>query len=111
MAFSWDIGLSALIRSRDDTRPDTIPVGVRPAGDNPLIAEGCIRIIAARAMSGLGQMERGGKSGNRGMAQPGSASALGAEGRGFESLCPDQSGFRLDLKLAPVAQPDRAPDF
>ncbi len=26
----------------------------------------------------------------RGMAQSGSASALGAEGRGFESLCPDQ---------------------
>jgi hypothetical protein len=25
----------------------------------------------------------------RGMAQSGSASALGAEGRGFESLCPD----------------------
>ncbi len=25
----------------------------------------------------------------RGIAQPGSASALGAEGRGFESLCPD----------------------
>ena len=27
----------------------------------------------------------------RGIAQPGSASALGAEGRGFESLCPDHS--------------------
>ncbi len=26
----------------------------------------------------------------RGIAQPGSASALGAEGRGFKSLCPDQ---------------------
>ena len=26
---------------------------------------------------------------SRGMAQPGSASALGAEGREFESLCPD----------------------
>jgi predicted CopG family antitoxin len=26
----------------------------------------------------------------RGMAQSGSASALGAEGRGFKSLCPDQ---------------------
>ena len=25
----------------------------------------------------------------RGIAQSGSASALGAEGRGFESLCPD----------------------
>jgi hypothetical protein len=33
----------------------------------------------------------------RGMAQSGSASALGAEGRGFESLCPDhihKSPFR-----------------
>ena len=27
---------------------------------------------------------------SRGVAQPGSASALGAEGRGFESLRPDQ---------------------
>ncbi len=27
---------------------------------------------------------------NRGIAQPGSASALGAEGRRFESCCPDQ---------------------
>ncbi len=27
----------------------------------------------------------------RGIAQSGSASALGAEGRGFESLCPDHS--------------------
>ncbi len=27
----------------------------------------------------------------RGMAQPGSAPALGAGSRGFESLCPDQS--------------------
>ena len=26
----------------------------------------------------------------RGIAQSGSASALGAEGRGFKSLCPDQ---------------------
>ena len=30
----------------------------------------------------------------RGMAQSGSASALGAEGRGFESLCPDQPCLR-----------------
>ena len=100
-----------LIRSRDDTRPDTIPVGVPFARDNPLIAEDCVRIIAARVTPGLCQAPRGGKSGNRGMAQPGSASALGAEGRGFESLCPDQPGFRLDLKLAPVAQPDRASAF
>ena len=28
----------------------------------------------------------------RGMAQPGSAPALGAGGRGFKSLCPDQCG-------------------
>ena len=27
----------------------------------------------------------------RGIAQSGSASALGAEGRGFKSLCPDHS--------------------
>jgi hypothetical protein len=32
---------------------------------------------------------KAGDTGNRGIAQPGSASALGAEGRGFESLCPD----------------------
>ena len=31
---------------------------------------------------------------NRGIAQSGSASALGAEGRGFKSYCPDHS---LDL--------------
>src|ERR1700742_691463 len=30
---------------------------------------------------------------NRGIAQPGSASALGAEGRRFESCCPDHSNF------------------
>ena len=30
------------------------------------------------------------QSRHRGVAQPGSASALGAEGRGFESLRPDQ---------------------
>lgn len=29
----------------------------------------------------------------RGIAQPGSAPALGAGGRGFESLCPDHSSF------------------
>ena len=37
----------------------------------------------------------------RGMAQSGSASALGAEGRGFESLCPDHFHFgRLVLYTA-----------
>src|ERR1700694_3951983 len=30
----------------------------------------------------------------RGIAQSGSASALGAEGRGFKSLCPDHSYYR-----------------
>lgn len=30
----------------------------------------------------------------RGIAQSGSAPALGAGGRGFESLCPDQSSAR-----------------
>ncbi len=79
--------------------------------DNPLIAEGCVRIIAARVTLGPCQALRDGISGNRGMAQPGSASALGAEGREFESLCPDQPGFRLDLEEAPVAQPDRASAF
>ncbi len=47
------------------------------------------------------------------MAQPGSASALGAEGREFESLCPDQF-FLLGWttsRIAPVAQLDRAPAF
>ncbi len=38
----------------------------------------------------------------RGIAQSGSAPALGAGCRGVESLYPDQ---------APVAQPDRAPAF
>ena len=33
----------------------------------------------------------------RGIAQFGSASALGAEGRGFKSLCPDQNPF-IDMK-------------
>jgi hypothetical protein len=39
----------------------------------------------------------------RGMAQSGSASALGAEGRGFESLCPDQNlrGLRAHGKVPP----------
>src|SRR5690606_34856450 len=50
----------------------------------------------------------------RGIAQSGSASALGAEGRGFESLCPDQFPRRVKAQgsgLAPVAQLDRAPAF
>ena len=32
----------------------------------------------------------------RGVAQPGSASALGAEGRRFESVHPDQNGLRSE---------------
>ena len=50
----------------------------------------------------------------RGLAQSGSASALGAEGRGFESLCPDHCsviGAILGVLYAPVAQLDRAPAF
>ena len=50
----------------------------------------------------------------RGIAQSGSASALGAEGRGFESLCPDHCsviGVILKVLNAPVAQLDRAPAF
>ena len=43
----------------------------------------------------------------RGMAQPGSASALGAEGRRFKSVCPDQ--FLGNKAL--VAQLDRASAF
>ncbi len=39
---------------------------------------------------GSGQVMARQKIWHRGMAQPGSASALGAEGREFESLCPDQ---------------------
>jgi len=45
----------------------------------------------------------------RSIAQSGSASGLGPEGRGFESLCSDQ--FSSRFSLAPVAQLDRAPAF
>ena len=38
----------------------------------------------------------------RGVAQPGSASALGAEGREFESHRPDQYKRVLGLHLRPV---------
>ena len=49
---------------------------------------------------------------HRGMAQSGSASALGAEGRGFESLCPDHSAVCTTIAAhAPVAQLDRASAF
>src|SRR5690606_27788230 len=49
----------------------------------------------------------------RGIAQPGSAPALGAGCRGFESLYPDHRLLpgRLSCAHAPVAQPDRAPAF
>lgn len=50
---------------------------------------------------------------SRGVAQSGSASALGAECREFESLHPDQEFFftvSLDIHL-PVAQSDRASAF
>ena len=46
--------------------------------------------------------------GLRGIAQSGSAPALGAGCRGFESLCPDHLA---EFTRAPVAQPDRATDF
>ncbi len=42
---------------------------------------------------------------SRGIAQSGSAPALGAGGRGFESLYPDQ------FHVAPVAHLDRASAF
>ena len=47
----------------------------------------------APAKSGPGQDSVWQNIWHRGMAQSGSASALGAEGRGFKSLCPDQSFF------------------
>jgi hypothetical protein len=48
----------------------------------------------------------------RGVAQPGSATALGAVGREFESLHPDHFGNQFnENSAAPVAQPDRAPAF
>src|SRR5690606_23447113 len=49
----------------------------------------------------------------RGIAQSGSAPALGAGCRGFESLYPDHPSRpgQLSCALAPVAQPDRAPAF
>ena len=39
------------------------------------------------------------------MAQPGSASALGAEGREFESLCPDQE---LESRMIYIVLEERA---
>ena len=51
----------------------------------------------------------------RGIAQSGSASGLGPEGREFESLCPDHFKYlilpRLDILNAPVAHLDRASAF
>ena len=47
----------------------------------------------------------------RGIAQAGSASALGAEGRRFESVYPDHFSFFFGESTAPVAQPDRASAF
>ena len=42
---------------------------------------------------------------SRGVAQPGSASALGAEGRGFESLRPDQLNLsKLDFSVEEIAK-------
>ena len=41
----------------------------------------------------------------RGVAQPGSASALGAEGRGFESLRPDQFLQKYNSKLILSGRP------
>ena len=54
--------------------------------------EAMLRAVSSvLARGGLGIMGR-----SRGMAQSGSASALGAEGRGFKSLCPDHSGHMGD---------------
>ena len=52
---------------------------------NPLLFVACRCASVSMAPPHVGN---GGAK--RGMAQSGSASALGAEGRGFESLCPDQ---------------------
>ena len=55
------------------------------------------------------------RTGSRGVAQPGSAPALGAGCREFESLHPDQFGikyyFQYNGHIAPVAHPDRASAF
>ena len=40
----------------------------------------------------------------RGVAQPGSATALGAVGRGFESLLPDQISSKVKLSYYQMAQ-------
>lgn len=50
------------------------------------------------------------RHGIRGIAQSGSAPALGAGCRGFKSLYPDQIFYR-DTVYAPVAHLDRAPAF
>ena len=39
---------------------------------------------------------------SRGVAQPGSASALGAEGREFESLRPDHSSLMIFKAIFPI---------
>jgi hypothetical protein len=52
----------------------------------------------------------GGTPETRGIAQSGSAPALGAGGRGFESLYPDHFAG-LHGESAPVAHPDRASAF
>ena len=47
----------------------------------------------------------------RSVAQSGSASALGAEGRRFKSVCPDQNLYNIKVFYALVAQLDRASAF
>jgi hypothetical protein len=56
---------------------------------------------------------REGLKNNRGIAQSGSAPALGAGCREFESLYPDQfqASSVASISYAPVAQSDRAPAF
>src|SRR5690606_8584801 len=91
-----------LVRARCGHCPeDTTPVACWII-DSPAPAAQNDRPFAALARNG---------SPDRGIAQSGSASGLGPEGRGFESLCPDHSGRRLRCVQAPVAQPDRAPAF
>jgi hypothetical protein len=70
-----------------------------------------IRLAQLRCSNTRRQLRRRARS--RGIAQPGSAPALGAGCRGFKSLYPDQFPAHAwpDTKHAPVAQSDRATAF
>ena len=59
--------------------PRSVPVARRDG-------DGCVELIVAGAVRIIRRPRL------RGMAQSGSAPALGAGSRGFKSLCPDQYG-------------------